>query len=65
MRLLPLAALRRDREQEELRQKGHNGIEKQRVMRGGKISFSEGEGINIVFFFNRNIDPCHGEQVLP
>jgi hypothetical protein len=29
---------------EELRQKGHDGSQKQYVMGGGKISFSEGGG---------------------
>jgi hypothetical protein len=42
---------------EELRQKGTIGVEKQCVARVGKISFSEGGGINIVFGY---IDPWTG-----
>jgi hypothetical protein len=33
------------------------GVEKRRVARGGKISFSEGGGINIVF--GPNVDPWY------
>jgi hypothetical protein len=42
---------------EEFRQKGHMGVEKRCVARGGKISFSAGGGINNNFS-DRNIDPC-------